>query len=120
VEHAGGDGVVIGDAADRGQVADIDIHDLTVVEARGAALRIGAGASAPQPYQISILGGALGPGNSTAIAIDGGRLIEIDLSNVDAPVALGARAGADINIHGNGAESGWTYLRRPPAASPKR
>jgi hypothetical protein len=117
VEQAGGDGVVIGDAADRGQVADIDVHDLTVVEARGAALRIGAGASAPQPYQISILGGALGPGNSTAIAIDGGRLIEIDLSNIDAPVAFGARAGANINIHGNGAEAGWTYLRRPPAAS---
>ena len=115
VEQTGGDGVVVGARSDQGQVADIDIYDLTAVEVKGAPLRIGASPRAPAPYQISVLGGALGPGNQAGVAIDGGRLIDIELGRSDQPVTRGARAGRFIAIHGNGSEQDWTGERPPEA-----
>jgi hypothetical protein len=115
IEATGADGLAFGDPADDGQVAEIGVHDLTVVNANGAALRFTGATSAPQPYGISIQGGSLGPGNRTGIAIDSGRLLEIDLSSVDAPVILGPGAGSDIRIGGNGSAHDWTFMGRLPA-----
>jgi hypothetical protein len=103
VESTGGDGVVIGAAGDHGRVADISLHDLSVVEASGVALRIGAGAGAPPPVQISVEAGHLGPGDHGSVRIDAGRMIDLDLGDLDAPVARGPRAGDHILVHGNGA-----------------
>ena len=101
--------MVIGGAVDHGHVAGVSIYDLTVAVAGGAGLRITAPPTAPQPYQITIMGGSIGSRTHTAVEIDNGRLIDITLSNVGAPVILGRYAGADISIRGNGAEYGWTY-----------
>jgi hypothetical protein len=103
VESAAGDAVVIGAAGDQGQVSDIGLHDLSVVAAGGAALRIGAGVGAPPPRQIGVSGGHLGPGNGASVVVDAGRMIEIDLGDLDRPIKLGPRAGDNIDIHGNGA-----------------
>jgi hypothetical protein len=113
-EVSGRDAIAVGDSTDKGQVADIDIYDLTVVQAGGAALRISAADDGRQPYHISVVGGTLGPGNRIAVAIDNGRLIDINLANVDAAVVLGSRAGADISIRGNGTEYGWNYIGALP------
>jgi hypothetical protein len=118
VERTGQDGFVIGGSGDRGQVADIGIHELTGVSSGGAALHIGAGSNAPEPYQITVLGGSLGPNNNTAIRLDSGRLVEIDLSHVDAPVIKGRKAGINIRIHGNGNESAWDYEGESPGGIP--
>jgi len=93
VEQSGGDDVQIAPAGDKGQVAEVDFYDLSVLTS----------------------GAVLGPGNKTGIEIDNGRLIDIELSGLDAPVVLGPGAGADISIHGNGSEYDWTFqgTRKP-------
>ena len=92
VEQSGGDGVEIAPAGDKGQVAEIDMYDLSVLTSAGAGLRIG-GPDAKQPYAIGVHGGLFGPGNKIGIAIDNGRLISIELSGLDAPVVLGRGRG---------------------------
>jgi hypothetical protein len=117
IEHVGGDGLALGDPADAGQVAEIGIYDLTVVQAKGAGLRFTGAAVAPQPYQISILGGSLGPGNGQGIRIDKGRMLDIDLANVDGAIILGPDAGDEINIGGNGGEHAWVFNGTKPKGS---
>ena len=114
VEQSGGDDVQIAPAPDKGQVAGIRFYDLSALTSGGAALRIG-GVGGKQPYAIAVHGGLLGPGNKTGIAIENGRLIDIELSGLDAPVVLGPGAGADITIHGNGSEYDWRFdgTRKP-------
>ena len=116
VEQSGGDGVEIAPAGDKGQVAEIDMYDLSVLTSAGAGLRIG-GPDAKQPYAIGVHGGLFGPGNKIGIAIDNGRLISIELSGLDAPVVLGAGAGSDIEIRGNGGEHDWRYEGTKAAGS---
>ena len=116
VEHSGGDDVQIAPAPDKGQVAEIGFYDLSALTSGGAALRIG-GEGGKQPYAISVHGGLIGPGDKTGIAIDNGRLIDIELSGLDAPVVLGPGAGADISIRGNGSEYDWRFEgTKPPGA----
>jgi hypothetical protein len=107
VESTGGDGVAVGDNADLGQVAGITIFDLTVIGAKGAALRIAGGTAGAQPYGIRVSGGSIGPGNHTGIQIDNGRMIDLDLDNIDSPLVLGPIVGTDITIRGNGSQHLW-------------
>jgi hypothetical protein len=111
LEKCGGDCVVIGAASDRGQISGIDIFSLTVVQAGASALHVGAGASAPEPYQISVNGGFLGPGNKQGAYIEAARLIELNLSHVDSPILLGPRAKLNVRFSGNGDESSWQIKR---------
>ena len=109
VEKTGAEGVAIGEPQDKGQVAGIAIFNLTVINAHAAALRVAADLHGPQPYGIRIDGGSLGPGNARGIEIDNGRLIDIALDGVDAPIVLGPNAGSDIRIEGNGSHSSWRF-----------
>jgi len=111
LEKCGHDCLVIGSATDRGQISGIDIFSLTALQAGAAALHVGAGKSAPEPYQISIDGGFLGPGNKQAAYIEAARLIELNLSHIDAPLILGSRASLDVQISGNGDEKSWKIER---------
>ena len=115
LENIGGDGLVFGDPADDGQVQEIDIYALTVVGARGAAVRFTGSAKAPLPYQISIHGDSIGGGNSTGIAIERGRLLDFDLAFVDAPIVLGPLAGSDISFRGNGEQRAWKFEGTVPS-----
>jgi hypothetical protein len=117
IEKLGGDGLSINTTADQGQVAAIGIYDLTVIQSQAAAIRI-TGAGKALPYQISIRGGSLGPGNHTGIAIDRGRQLDIDLDFVDAPIVLGPGAGNEISIRGNGSEHQWTFSASQPSGQP--
>jgi hypothetical protein len=93
VERTGRDAIVIGAPNDRGRVADIYIVNLSVVRAGAVGLHIGAGDLSAPPYQISVLGGAIGPGVNTSIRIAHGALIDIDLSHVDSAV-IAPRTGS--------------------------
>jgi hypothetical protein len=110
IEQLGGDGLAINTQADQGQVAGIGIYDLTVIQSQAAAIHLSGAKLAP--YQISIRGGSLGPGNHTGIAIDRGRQLAIDLDFVDAPIILGPAAGNEISILGNGSEHQWPFSGR--------
>ena len=110
IEKTKGVGLSIGDPADLGQVAGITVFDLTVIHVSAAALWIGGNPKGPQPYDIRISGGSLGPLDATSIDIDNGRLIDIALDDVDAPIILGPHAGKDISISGNGAQSSWRFI----------
>ncbi len=106
----------IAPAPDKGLVFGVDFYDLSALTAGGAGLRIG-GAGGKQPYAIGVHGGLFGPGNKIGVEIDNGRLIDIELSALDAPVVLGPGAGADISIHGNGSEYDWRFEgTKPPGA----
>ncbi len=117
VEKTGAEGLSIGDPRDLGEVAGITAYDLTVIGAGGAALRIASSPVSAQPYSIRISGGSLGPGNTRGIEIDSGRLIDIVLDTVDAPIVLGAHAGADISISSNGVQSTWRFAGTKPGGS---
>ncbi len=104
VEKTGGDAVAIAADGGQGQVAEIGIFDLSIMEAGEAALRIGDDTALSRPYAISVTGGLFGPGNRQGIVIKSGRLIDISLSAIDAPVVLGPGTGSGVSIRGNGIE----------------
>jgi hypothetical protein len=121
IENVDGDGLTFGEQSDNGQIAEIAMFDLTIVQAKGAAIRFTGSAQAPAPYQISIVGGSLGPGNRVGISIEKGRELDIDLAYVDAPIVMGEGAGDDIRITGSGVEHDWKFeapQRNDHAANP--
>jgi len=106
VEQSGADGVDIAPRGDQGQVAGVSFYDLTIATSGGAGLRIGA-PNGPAPYLISVFGGTVAPSNRIGVEIDNGRLIDITMGLVGAPIVLGPQAGTDIAFHGNGSEYAW-------------
>jgi len=102
LEKCGGDCLVIGAVSDQGQISGIDIFSLTVVQASESAVHVGAGKSAPEPYQISINGGFLGPGNKQGAYIEAARSTDLNVSHVDGLIKFGARAKSGVRIYGNG------------------
>lgn len=117
VEKTGGDAVVIAPQDTHGQVAEVDFYDLSTSNSGSAGLRIG-NESGNQPYAIGVHGGLFGPGNTVGLAIDSGRMIEIDLSGIDGPVVLGSGLGPDIRISGNGSERAWKYVAKEDSSLP--
>ena len=110
IEASGGDALQIGAPGDHGQVASIEFNDLSVINTNnGAAIRIGARDMDPPPYQINIRGGHLGPGNKLGIAIDAGRLIDVNLESIDGPISLGEKAGDGIQFNTVGNRRYWHF-----------
>ena len=115
-----GDLVVIGDPTLTGVVDNVQIYGFESNNAASgyAALRFSAPSAASQPYDI-VVEGTIPTSNGDGVHVDAGRQIRLVLSDVHAPsgtaVTVGPSplVGPNIEISGNGAETGWTYKVDP-------
>lgn len=115
-----GDLVVIGDPTLTGSVNNVQIYGFESNNAASghAALRFTAASPAGQPYNI-LVEGTIPTSNGDGVDIDAGRQIRLLLSDIHAPsgtavtVGPATLVGPNIEVNGDGAETGWTYRIDP-------
>ncbi len=122
-----GDLVVIGDAALPGNVNNVQIYgfESNAAAAGATAVRLTAPNGAAQPYNITI-DGTIPTSSGDGIHIDAGRQIRLRLSDVHATsgtaitVGPATLVGGNIEISGDGSETGWTYNIDPTSVQSVR
>jgi hypothetical protein len=115
-----GDLLDIGDTSSPGNVNNIQIYgfESNGAPAGSAAIRLSAASVASQPYNVTVEG-TIPTSNGDGVHVDAGRQIRLRLADIHAPsgyaVVIGPAGwvGGNIDIDGNGAETGWTYKIDP-------
>jgi len=114
-----GDLVVIGDPTLTGNVNNVQICGFESNNAAvgRTALRFTAPSGADAPYNI-LVDGTIPTSNGDGVHVDAGRQIRLLLADVhasgtDITVGPSPLVGANIEVNGDGAETGWTYQIDP-------
>lgn len=115
-----GDLLDIGDSTSAGNVNNVQIYGF---EANGApsgsaAVRLAASSAASQPYNI-LLDGTIPSSNGDGVDVNAGRQVRIHLADDYTPSGYGVTigpqglVGGNIEVSGDGAETGWSYKIDP-------